>query len=125
MGNKLEEHIIQLKEQQMYKIEGTTITLTRGDSFYSEIKIKTAAGAAYTPQAGESVRFALKRFYTDTEPLILKTIPTDTLLLYLAPEETKALAVGEYVYDVELTRANGDVDTFIHEAKFIVSYEVH
>lgn len=125
MGNKLEEHIIQLKEQQMYKIEGTTITLTRGDSFYSEIKIKTAAGAAYTPQAGESVRFALKRFYTDAEPLILKTIPTDTMLLYLAPEETKALAVGEYVYDVELTRANGDVDTFISEAKFIVTNEVH
>ena len=109
----------------MYKIEGTTITLTRGDSFYCEIKIKTAAGTDYTPQQGDSVRFALKRFYTDAEPLILKTIPTDTLLLYLTPEETKALAVGEYVYDVELTKANGDVDTFIHEAKFVVAYEVH
>ena len=109
----------------MYKIDGTTITLTKGDSFYAEITIKTAAGSVYTPQAGDSVRFALKRFYIDAQPLILKQIPTDTLLLYLTPEETKALAVGEYVYDVELTKANGDVDTFIHEAKFIVAYEVH
>lgn len=109
----------------MVKIEGTSITLTRGDSFYSDINIKNPDGTDYTPQEGDAVRFALKKKYTDAEPLILKSIPTDTLLLHLEPEDTKTLAFGKYVYDIELTKANGDVDTFIYEAEFELAKEVH
>ena len=109
----------------MFKVDGTTITLTQGDSFYAEIEIKNQAGTTYTPQEGDSVRFALKKHYRDAEPLILKQIDTDTLLLVLSPQETKELKVGGYVYDVELTKANGDVDTFIHEAQLQITHEVH
>ena len=109
----------------MYEINGTTITLTRGDSFYCQITMKNEDGTAYTPQQGDAVRFALKKKYQDTEPLIEKAIPTDTLILYLEPEDTKSLAFGEYVYDIELTKANGDVDTFIYESQFNIAKEVH
>lgn len=109
----------------MYKIDGSTITLTRGDSFYATVEIKNANGTAYTPQEGDTVRFALKEYYNDSEPTILKNIPTDSLVLYLAPEDTKDLEFGSYVYDIELTKANGDVDTFIYEAIFELSKEVH
>ena len=109
----------------MYKVDGTTVTLTKGDSFYAQIVIKNPAGTTYTPQQGDSVRFALKKRYQDAEPLILKDISIDTMLLSLAPEDTKDLKVGEYVYDVELTKANGDVDTFVYEAQFNLTYEVH
>lgn len=51
-------------------------------------------------------------------------IPTSTMILHLDPEDTKDLGFGEYVYDVELTFANGDVDTFINNAKFILAPEV-
>ena len=109
----------------MYKVENNTITLTRGDSFYSEIEIKNPDKSDYTPQEGDSIRFALKKHYTDPEPLIVKNIPTDSLLLALEPDDTKELPFGRYVYDIELTKANGDVDTFIYEEVFELAKEVH
>lgn len=108
----------------MYEINGTSITLTRGDSFYTQVGMKNEDGTEYTPQEGDSVRFALKRFYDDAEPLIEKAIPIDTLILHLEPSDTKDLSFGEYVYDIELTKANGDVDTFIYKASFTIDNEV-
>ena len=107
----------------MYKIQGTTITLTRGDSFYCLLSLKRN-GQAYTPDAGDIIRFAMKKNYFDAEPLIEQTIPNDTLVLCLLPSDTKTLAFGTYVYDIEITFENGDVDTFINEAKFVIAPEV-
>ena len=67
----------------------------------------------YTPVNGDKVRFALKQSYSSNKVLIHKSIPIDTLILYLAPSDTKKLKFGNYVYDIEITFANGDVDTFI------------
>ena len=107
----------------MYNIQGTTITLTRGDSFYCHLDLKRN-GQAYTPDDGDVIRFALKKDYFDTNALISQTIPNDTLILCLLPADTKTLAFGTYVYDIEITFENGDVDTFINEAKFIIAPEV-
>ena len=38
----------------MYKIDGTTITLTKGDSFYVQIALKKN-GNTYVPQEGDQV----------------------------------------------------------------------
>ena len=107
----------------MYKIDGTTITLTRGDSFYCQLSL-TRGGKTYTPDPSDTIRFALKKDYFDTEALITKTIPNDTLVLSLLPADTKTLAFGTYVYDIEITFADGDVDTFINEAIFTLAPEV-
>ena len=115
-----------------YEISGTTIRLTRGDSFYCTVGM-SRAGEPYLPQEGDKIRFALKRDrltpgnaeYVDKRPLILKTIPNDTLILHIAPEDTKGLDFGQYAYDIEITFANGDVDTFIKAAPFILEREVH
>lgn len=108
----------------MYKIDGTTITLTRGDSFYGLITLKNQDGTDYVPQEGDVIRFALKRRYWDDKALITKTIPNDTLVLHLLPNDTKSLPFGGYVYDCEITFSDGDVDTFINEASFILAPEV-
>lgn len=107
----------------MYEIDGTTITLTRGDSFYCHLTL-TKGGETYTPDPADVIRFALKKDYFNTEALITKTIPNDTLVLSLLPVDTKTLAFGTYVYDIEITFADGDVDTFINEAKFTLAPEV-
>ena len=96
----------------MYKINGTNIKLVRGDSFYCEVTMKEGT-ETYTPQQGDVVRFALKKDYYDDEALIEKTIPNATLMLHLEPDDTKERDYSRYVYDIELTKANGDVDTFI------------
>lgn len=97
----------------MHTINGTSITLTRGDTLLLQLTL-TKNGEEYTPAEGDVIRFALKQKYTDTQTKVLKVVPNDTLLLELEPEDTKTLSMGKtYVYDIQLTDANGRVDTFI------------
>lgn len=113
-------------------ITGTSITLTRGDTLRVKVNIKID-NEDYTPQAGDSIRFALKRpllnskktDFKDVQPLILKPIPIDTMILELEPSDTKILDFGSYVYDIEITFKDGTVDTFITEANFKITPEVH
>lgn len=104
----------------MYEINGYNIKLTRGDNFATVVGMMNGK-TEYIPQVGDVVRFALKRKiftpdkgnYVDLNPLIRKTIPNDTLLLELEPEDTKSLRFAVYAYDIEITYADGYVDTFI------------
>lgn len=107
-----------------FKVKKNTIFLTRGDTFKAHLTINNPDGTEYTPQEGDTVRFALKENIEDQECLILRDIPTDTMLLVLNPEDTKNLEFGSYVYDIQLTKANGDVDTFITASKLKLTAEV-
>lgn len=98
----------------MVKIDKNNITMTRGDTMRVKINIFDASCDPYTPQKGDTIRFALKQKYTDEEPLIVKDIPYDTCVLELLPEDTKELAMPEiYVYDIQITLKDGTVDTFL------------
>lgn len=90
------------------------ISLTRGDTAKIQVSIEID-DEIYTPQDGDVVRFAMKRNFKDQEPvLIIKDIPTDTMVLHIEPSDTKPLAYKKvYVYDIQITFANGDVRTFI------------
>lgn len=107
------------------KIQGTTIVATRGDTIKVYVPMIYDDGTPYVPQEGDSVRFAIKHDYDDESPIFIKDIPTDTCLLHIEPEDTKGLPQpSSYVYDIQLTYANGDVDTFISKAKFKLTEEV-
>ena len=98
------------------KLNGTTITMTRGDTAAIEVSM-TRDGDPYLPVAGDTVRFAAKhpkmtsgnKQYKDEEPVL---------------EDTKSLDFGEYVYDIQITFADGTVDTFITTAPFVLTPEV-
>lgn len=97
----------------MVSISGTDITMTRGDTLALKITM-TKDGVEYTPGAGDSVRFAMKVRYTDEEVILEKNIPIDTMVLEIEPKDTKSLEMrSSYVYDIQLTTADGKVDTFI------------
>lgn len=112
-------------------IKGTTITLTRGDTLRVKININVD-DEEYTPVAGDSVRFAVKHpqmnskktAYKDAQPLLIKTIPIETMILELQPSDTKSLDFGTYVYDIQITFADGTTDTFITQATFKLTPEV-
>lgn len=109
-----------------YKVDGTSITLTRGDTLRVKINplMYGTTDEVYIPQEGDEIRFAMKKSYSDDEEvLILKDIPIDTCVLHLYPEQTKSLAYGKYVYDVQLTYADGAVDTFV-KGTFSITEEV-
>lgn len=115
-----------------YKVSGNAIQLTRGDTFNAEIKLYQGQHE-YVPVEGDVIRFAVKgpamkagrEDYMDAEPVLLKVIDHETMTLEIEPNDTKGLAFKEYVYDLEITFADGTIDTFITASPFIITPEVH
>ena len=113
-------------------VKKNRITLTRGDTLRVKVEI-IKNEELYYPTSGDRVRFALKHpellpdgsDYKDVDPIIIKDIPYDTMILELEPADTKTLAFGRYVYDIEITFEDGTVDTFITAAPFVLTEEVH
>ena len=100
----------------MVDISNNVITLVRGDTLVTPVQIKTKCGEEYIPAEGDVIRFAMKSDYSEDSPvLIRKVIPNDTMELCLEAWETKRIPFRRrpYVYDIELTTADGYVDTFI------------
>ena len=108
----------------MISIDESNITITKGDTLLVTIDIERN-GSPYMPQEGDKVRFAMKNAYTDEECMLNIDIPIDTLLLNVPADTMKTIPVNKkgYVYDVQLTTADGIVDTFI-SGKVYVTAEV-
>lgn len=107
------------------KVSGTTIYATRGDTVKLHIELVDSEGNEYTPQPGDRIRFAMKNDYNDETPVLEKNVPIDTMILKIEPEDTKSLPQpSSYVYDIQITYENGDVDTFIDKSKFKLTEEV-
>lgn len=99
----------------MLKIDGDNITLTRGDSLPLTLTL-TRGEEPYTPAAGDVIRFAISKGYKGQANYTLMyeaNIDTATLAFVVPAEATAKLDYLTYKYDVELTDANGLVDTFI------------
>ena len=107
-----------------FKVRKNTIYLTRGDTFRAILTITYPDGEIYTPSENDKIRFAMKENVEDEECLILRDIPVDTMMLVIYPEDTKELEFGNYVYDIQLTKENGDIDTFITASKLKLTAEV-
>jgi len=115
-------------------INGSTIKMTRGDTLIVQLDIWEDAShtTPYEPDPEDVIRFAVKHpamkagrtDYMDAAPVLSKVIPNDSLILQINPADTKTLDFGEYVYDVQITMANGVVDTFITPSPFIIAPEV-
>lgn len=104
--------------------DNNNITLTRGDTFIAKVNVWTKDDDPFELSVGDEIRFALKADYDDEEVLIYKSIPINTMILRLDPEDTKDLEFGTYVYDIQVTFANGIVDTVIAKRQFTIAEEV-
>ena len=105
--------------------ENNNIELTRGDTLTLTVELLEKVDPVppatdptwqpYVPDQDDVIRFAVSKGYkseTGYELKFKETIPHDTLTFTAGPEKT-ALDYYEYNYDVEITFANGDRDTFI------------
>lgn len=111
-----------------WSVDGTKITLTRGDSFACQFPMyviddEDPDGELYDLQLGDVVRFAMKGDPDENEPVIEKVLDGYTLILN--PEDTEGLDFGTYFYDVYITYASGWRVTYIAKAKFKVGEEEH
>lgn len=109
----------------MVKVNGTSITMTRGDTAMLQLYLTYQDEEPYEPAEGDYIRFAMKKSFDDSvPPMLVIEIPTDTLLLEIEPEDTKTLSYGSYCYDIQLTTSEGIVDTFIDRAILTLTEEV-
>ncbi len=109
------------------KIQGTNISMIRGDSEAIKVSCRDESGADIPLVEGDIVYFTVKRS-TNTEEKILQKIVTEftegVALITIFPKDTRELKTGMYYYDIQLTRADGTVKTIIPPSKFTVEGEV-
>lgn len=107
----------------MLKVEDNDIYLTRGDSAQFNIDIVDDNGDVYELEEGDKCEFTVKKRTSSEEVLIKKEIIDSTFKIN--PEDTSHLNFGDYIYDVQVTLANGDIYTIIIPSLFKVLEEVN
>ena len=102
-----------------------TIHLTRGDTARFAIGqiVNTITNTNYTPTADDTVTMTVKKTVLQADPCVQLIVPGGEVL-HIKPEDTKAMAFGKYVYDIQLTMADGDVYTIIPPTTFELLKEV-
>lgn len=105
----------------VFSISNKTIKITRGDSGVFTLTVKQ--GDSDYDYTNDTVIFTVKKNTNTDEVLIQKTIQYGEDVIIM-PEDTRDLAYGDYVYDVQLTTVGGYVDTIITPNKFTVTPEV-
>ena len=109
------------------KIQGTNISMIRGDTEAIKVSCRDESGTDIPLVEGDIVYFTVKRS-TNTEEKILQKIVTEftegVALITIFPEDTRELKTGIYNYDIQLNRANGQVKTIIPPSTFTINAEV-
>ncbi len=105
----------------MLEIVQNTIKLTRGDSVSFSVSMRNGE-EEYELQEGDFLTFTVRKNVYASEKLIEKVLTTS--IIDIVPADTKLLPFGDYVYDVELTFQNGDVNTIIPPSLFRIMEEV-
>ena len=87
------------------------IHLTRGDSAEIDLTIRDrVTGSVFILGDGDRLIFTLKRFITDKEPVLTKSLgqgirqEQERYVLHFRPEDTQSMACGRYVYEMKLMR---------------------
>lgn len=98
----------------MLKVEDNFIYLTKGDTAYLTVELEDNDEF----QVGDSVAFNVKATLKNSIEYVIHKETTiqeksNILEIKIEPEDTAEMKYGLYFYDVQLTRANGDIFTII------------
>lgn len=99
------------------------MTIVRGDSARARFTLRMG-GEVYEMNEGDQISFGVKQSYGDNECLIEKTYTENPFVLAIDPEDTKPLAFGDYVWDLQFVTVDGFTKTLIAKKDFIVTEEV-
>lgn len=109
------------------KVNGTNISMIRGDSETITVLCKDQYGTLVDLIDGDTVRFTIKENINTEIKTLQKTVttfPDGIAVITIVPADTKTLKFKEYVYDVQLTRADQSVITIVPPSKFKIEGEV-
>lgn len=106
----------------MFSVHDNNIAMIRGDSGIFKIDVTDIAGNVVALDDNDVLTFTLRRATRSPTIVLQKTITDGMLTIH--PADTEKMEFGMYVYDVELKRINGFVDTIIPPHKFQLLEEV-
>lgn len=106
----------------MFTIDENVIKLTRGDTAYINIKVINSYGDNVEFVDGDVLTLTIRRSTRSPNIVLQKKFVASKLII--EPSDTQNLQFGQYVYDVELRRADGYVDTIIPPHSFTLMEEV-
>ena len=102
-------------------ITGTNISMTRGDSESVTVKCSDPF------MTGDTVYMTVRE---DAESLVLfqKTVEQfgaeGEAVIPIEHDDTEGLEFGDYMYDIQVTRADGTVTTLVKPARFTLTEEI-
>lgn len=105
----------------MFKVDNN-ISMIRGDSGVFTITITDTNGSPVELTESDVLTFTLRRAARNPAIVLQKIIADGEL--DIKPADTEGLTFGAYVYDIELKRADGYVDTVIPPHEFLLMEEV-
>lgn len=109
------------------KIQGTNISMTRGDSEAIKVTVNDALGNNIPLVAGDTIYFTVREHTLNPTKIIEKIITEfddGEALITINPQDTNDLRFISYVYDIQLTKENGTVKTIIPPSQLLITGEV-
>ena len=106
----------------MFKVENNNISMIRGDSGVFTITNTDTNGTPVELTDADVLTFTIRRAARNPAIVLQKNIAGGEL--DIKPADTEGLTFGAYVYDIELKRADGYVDTVIPPHEFLLMEEV-
>ena len=103
--------------------EDNSIELTRGDTARLSVTVTNDDGEECDIRGTDTLTLSIKKKVKDSEALVTKMI-IGSSTFHIEPKDTAGLPFGGYVYDVQMTTAEGDVYTVITPSEFKIAEEV-
>ncbi|HZJ99386.1 MAG TPA: hypothetical protein VFC79_05245 [Tissierellaceae bacterium] len=109
------------------EIQGTNISMIRGDTQSIIISVKDKDGNKVPLITGDMIYLTVKQSI-NTEKKVLQKVVTQfedgNAIIEITPDDTKDIPFRTYVYDIQLNRVDGTVSTIIPPSNFIIGGEV-
>lgn len=102
------------------------MAMIRGDTF--RFSVRPLIDGEPVLEDGDTIYFTVKKNEKTEEVILQKVITVFTeeqvAIVEIRPEDTRGLPYKVYRYDIQLTRANGDVHTIVTPSDFEIAGEV-
>jgi hypothetical protein len=108
-------------------ITGTNISMVRGDSESLTVRLFDNDGDQVDIVFGDTVYFTVREALGDTVTILQKVITgflNGEAIIEINPVDTDSLFFKTYVYDIQWTRADGQVKTIVPASNFTILAEV-
>lgn len=101
-----------------------SISLTRGDTARLSVAIyNSLTESDYDMQPDDTLTLTVKKSVRADE-IGFQKVSHGANSFKIDPADTKTLSFGKYVYDVQLSTANGEIYTIVEPSKFVIMEEV-